>query len=76
MTALMRSSWSTTVDVAGLHVVLVGEVLQPRIVVCGGHHLDALDFAKGTNPCGSVRVGDSQESYDERFQRAISYRFL
>lgn len=65
-----------SVDIARLHVLLVGEVLQPRIVVCGGHHFDSFDLAEGTNPGRGVGVGDSQESYYERFQRDVSYRFL
>jgi hypothetical protein len=61
------------VDVAGLHVVLVGEVTQPGIVVRGCNHFHPFNFAQGANPGRGVRVCDSQKSYDNRFQRIVSF---
>jgi hypothetical protein len=55
-------------DLVGAHrreVVLVGEVLQPRIVVRGGHHLDAVDLAECADARRGVWMGDAQESYDD-----------
>jgi hypothetical protein len=64
------------VDIVGLHIVLTGEVVQSRIVVSGGNHLHALYFSEGADPRGSVRVRDSQKSYGDRFQSAVSCQFL
>ena len=46
-------------------VVLVGEVLQPRVVVGGGHHLHAVDLPERADPRRGVWMGDAQESYDD-----------
>src|SRR3954469_1725843 len=46
-------------------VVLVGEVLQPGIVVGGGHDLHAVDLPERADPRGGVRMGDAQQSDDD-----------
>src|SRR3954464_9891744 len=46
-------------------VVLVGEVLQPGIVVGGGHDLPVVDLAECADARRGVRMGDAQESYDD-----------
>jgi hypothetical protein len=61
------------IDVAGLHVVLIGEVLQAWIIVRGCNHFNPFNVAQGANPGRGVRVCDSQKSYDNRFQRIVSF---
>src|SRR4051794_27196375 len=46
-------------------VVLVGEVLQPGIVIGGGHDLHPVDLAECADARRGVRMGDAQQSYDD-----------
>ena len=63
------------IDGARFEVVLVGEVLQARIVVGGRNHLDVVNFSERPYPRRCVRMGDPEEAYHDRFGHIVSLRF-
>src|SRR5262245_56404638 len=64
------------VDGARLEVVLVGEVLQARVVIGGRDHLDVVNLSESSYPRRCVRMGDPEKAYDDRIRHHHLLSFL